>query len=443
MFRSRQVNIAKKGRILRGEDGNVLVLTAFGLTFLLGFLALASDTGRILFTQRQIQGMADAAAIAGAAEISTCGATSNCTAMQTAAKSALTENGATGVTVVTQCGTSANSGIILTVNNGPCTMGTTDPNHGNTNYVEAMVSYPVNTFFAALVNHGSFTVQARSEAGGAQASYCIYVLNPTASSAVTFNGSSNLVSPTCGIMVDSSSSSAVMFDSGSNISTSSINIVGGYTNNGGTHPTPNTGVASVADPLASLATPTVGSCGTSNSSPYTGAASNVSLGSTATLNPGVYCGGMNFNGGTYTVTMNPGTYIFTGAVNVDSGVTLKGTGGVTLYFSSGSLQLNSGSIANLVAPTTGTYAGILYFQSRTNSTSLILDSGTTSVLQGVIYAADAQLTVNSDSSSTAYTQIVVNTLMMDSSDTFNVGTNYSSLANGSPIKSGASMTMAE
>ncbi|MGH7174791.1 MAG: pilus assembly protein TadG-related protein, partial [Minisyncoccia bacterium] len=263
-----------KRRNFRREDGNVLVLAAFGLTFLLGCLGLAVDAGRIMYTQRQVQNLADAAAIAAANELSTCGSTSNCTAMQNAAKSALQENGvATGsITLVTQCGSSSATGVILTLNNGPCFMGTTDPNHGNTGYTEAVVKSKVGTIFAGMLHSGGFTVTARAEAGGSQgASNCIYVLNPSTGQAVTFNSNATLTSSNCGMIVDSTSSSAVMINSGSHVTLSSLSIVGGDTNNGGTiSVTPQTGAKSVSDPLASLAAPTVGSCGTSTSSPYSG-----------------------------------------------------------------------------------------------------------------------------------------------------------------------------
>src|SRR5208283_588958 len=109
--------------------------------------------------------------------------------------------------------------------------------------------------------------------------------------------------------------------------------------------------------------------------------------------------------------------------------------GVTLYFASGSLQPNSGSTVKLTAPTSGSYPGMLIWESSSNSSGMNMDAGSSSYLQGVIYLPDAQLTLNSSSgitvnSGAAYTAIDVNSLMINSSSTFDVGNNYSSLPGG-------------
>jgi Flp pilus assembly protein TadG len=429
---------------LGAEDGSVLVITAFGATMLMGCMALSVDAGRILLAQRQMQAFADAAAMAGALEINTCGTTTNCAAMQNAAQAAAQEVGASSVTIVTQCGsTSGDTGLVVQLNNGPCALGTSDPNHGSANYVEAVVGEQVPTIFGNVLGQSTFNVQARSEAGGpGTPSACIYALDKSASNAVTFNGGT-LSAINCGIQIDSSASSAMVIDSGATVSVKSINIVGsGYTKNGGSlNVTPQVNQAYQSDPLASLPTPASTPCGTSTSSPYTGAANNISVGSAVTLKPGVYCGGVNFNSGTYTVTLSgPGNFIFTGSVNVGSGVTINGSSGVLLYFKSGTLQLNSNSTADLVAQTTGTYAGVLYFQDRSNSSGLDLDSGTSSVIQGFIYAPDAAVTLNSDSSVSAYNGVVADTVIINSGANFTMGANYSSLPNGSPIKSSSGVS---
>jgi hypothetical protein len=122
-----------------------------------------------------------------------------------------------------------------------------------------------------------------------------------------------------------------------------------------------------------------------------------------------------------------------------------------MYFTSGSLQPNSGSTVQLSAPTTGTDAGMLVWQSATNSTGMNMDAGSSSFLQGVLYLPAGTLTLNSASGLTlnagaAYTAIDVNSLMINSNDTFKVGNDYSSLPGGvSPLGGGgtASAALAE
>lgn len=429
---ARAVRVAA-GRKCLSEHGNILVLTALSLTLLCGVLALAIDVGQLYATKSQLQTLADAAAMAGAMEVTSCGGTANCTALQTAASSALTENGTTSFTTVTQCGTTTKTGVILTINNGPCKLGSSDPNHSNTKYVEAVVSKPVTTFFAGALGIPSVTVSARSEAGGGSPSYCVVVLDPSASQALTMNGGSNLQA-SCGLIVDSSASSAAVFNSGVVVKTTILNIHGGDLNNGNNSlsPSPSTGAAVYSDPLSTLSKPTVGSCGTSTSSPYSGSQYQVTenSGQSYVFKPGVYCGGIQINGNA-TATFSPGTYIIKGSMTLNGGDSVSGSG-VTFYFSSGSLTMNGASHANFTAPTTGTYAGILYYQDSSDSNSVILDGDSTSVWQGILYAPKAQLTLNGGSNLAAYTGIVVDTLM-DNTANFTLGSDYSSLPGGNPL----------
>ncbi len=217
------------------ENGQVVVLTAVVLSALMGFLALAVDVGMLLYEQRELQTAADAAALAGAIEYATCNGTAHCAAMTAAARQAGIENGITvpSADVVTQCPASPPSAnLVMTVNNGPCALGATDPNHGNANFVEVVMTEKANTFFAAVGGTNLVTLTARSESGetgtGITASSpgnaCFYMHG------LVMNGSSDL-NMTCGIQ-DSGSFGA---DSDAAATTSSFTFSGGVAfNNCGT-----------------------------------------------------------------------------------------------------------------------------------------------------------------------------------------------------------------
>jgi uncharacterized membrane protein len=160
-------------RGLRDESGQALVLGSVCIVALLVFAGLAIDVGQIRYEKRQMQAAVDAAALAGAIEMSSCSGTAGCTAMTTAAKAALSENGLSVSTPLTQCASNSSSGLTLWVNNGPCYMGSTtaDPNYGNSKYVEAVLTGPVNTIFAGVAGFKTMTITVRSEASGAPASY--------------------------------------------------------------------------------------------------------------------------------------------------------------------------------------------------------------------------------------------------------------------------------
>jgi hypothetical protein len=125
---------------------------------------------------------------------------------------------------------------------------------------------------------------------------------------------------------------------------------------------------------------------------------------------------------------------------VNGGDTVSGNG-VTFYFSSGSLTMNGSSSANFVAPTTGTYAGILIFQKPTDTNTVIVNGNSTSVWQGTLYAPGAQLLLNGGSNLAAYTIVVVNTVIVNGTDTFTLGNDYSSLPGGSPIQGPTAVLM--
>jgi len=424
-------------RGLKDESGQTLVLSALCLFVLMGAMALAVDVGHMRYQQQQLQTVADAAALAGALEVSSCGSTSNCSAMQNAAKSAVSENGLGTPTVVTQCGSSNSSGVVLQLNNGPCALGGSDPNNANKQFVEAVVTKKQSTFFAAILGWKQLNLAARSEAtvsgtGGGCSNCCVL------SNSIEFNASNGNMNMTCGIQDNGN----LQTNNGDSVTTPKFNVAGSWSPNNcnGTctwsNASPTTGASKVNDPLKSLSAPSQpGTSSTNTQTPNNG----------ATLQPGYYPNGFNLNSGV-SVTLSPGLYYMGGSINVNSGASLtcscSGGQGVTLYFNSGSLQPNSGSTVQLTAPTGGSYPGMLVWESATNSTSMNIDSGSSSYLQGVIYMPDAQLVLNSGSSitvnsSAAYTAIDVNDLMINSGETFDVGNNYSSLPGGaSPLTLG-------
>lgn len=401
-----------------------MVVVLLCMILLLSFMALAVDVGQLLYTKRQLQTAADTAAFAGALEIKQCGTTANCLVMQTAAQSALTESGLTAGTFLTQCSGSAGSGLTLELNNGPCALGGSDPNSGNAKYVEALVSKPQSTLFGGLMGVKSVTLTARSEAGLGAAQFCVNVIDPNASQALLMNGSSNL-DASCGVIVDSSASTALLANGNATLTATAVDVHGQDLLNGNPSITPSaqTGYPAQADPLAGTPAPAVGSCTYSN---YT-----VNGNSTATLPPGTYCG-LNINGGA-NVTFTSGNYVMNGNTVINGNASITGNS-VFFYINSGQWIMNGSAHANLVAETTGTYAGILFYQNKNDTSQFILNGDSTSAWQGAIYLPGANLDLNGGSNLAAYTILDVDTLTVNGSNTFTIGSDYSSLPGGPPIQ---------
>jgi Flp pilus assembly protein TadG len=410
-------------RRLRHERGSVLILTALSLTLLMSFLALAVDVGNLYFKQCQLQTLADTAAMAGALEIDACAGTTNCGVMQTAATTALTEGGNPTPTLFKQCAAASGSPtqLLLTLNNGPCSLGSSDPNSGNINYVEAVVTMQQPTFFAKMFRVYSVQISARAEAGKSlPPGSCMSVIGPSGQS-LTLNSGGSITDGAgsdCGVTVNSSSTGtclggtpAVMENAGGIVHVGFFNIKGNECNNGASlTPLPTTGASAVPDAFAAeitagtLTVPTTSGLTTQSVSTVSGA---------TTLNPGYYQNGINFNGSGYTVTLQPGLYYMGGGINV-GGVTINGTG-VTIYIANGQLNMNGGSTVNLTAPATGPTAGLVIWQAAGDTSAMNLDSASSSSWGGGIYLPSAQLTLNGGSYVTAYAMVVVQSIMLNSS----------------------------
>jgi uncharacterized membrane protein len=144
----------------KNQSGQALVSTVLALTVLLGFGGLAIDMGALRYEKRLQQTAADAAAVAGASNLTHGGVTSG-------AQNASAANGFTdGVNNVT-----------VTINNPPAS----GPHSGNGNYVEALVVAVQPTYFMRIFGINSETITARAVAtniSGGASSGCLYTLGP-------------------------------------------------------------------------------------------------------------------------------------------------------------------------------------------------------------------------------------------------------------------------
>jgi hypothetical protein len=108
-----------------------------------------------------------------------------------------------------------------------------------------------------------------------------------------------------------------------------------------------------------------------------------------------------------------------------------------VYMASGQANFNSGSTVELVAPTTGTLAGIAYWQAASDTNEINLDSAATSEFDGALYAPTAELTLNSATNAAACTLVDVGSVMLDGGATFSIGNNCSAFSSSNAFKSGS------
>ena len=208
----------------------------------------------------------------------------------------------------------------------------------------------------------------------------------------------------CATSVAAGGSSAI--SAGGPISVSGTGYSGSVT------PVPSTGIPPVADPLASLAVPSFAGRTTrwgSVASPTTYQPAGLT-----TIHPGIYYGGIRIGSGD-NITMDPGVYIMAGggfqvvangmvtgpgvmiyntcAVPPPAGIACALTGNAGY----GAIDVSANLPLTLTAQTsTGPepiYAGIAMFQDRMNATAISFTAGATGVIDGLIYAPMATISM--------------------------------------------------
>jgi Flp pilus assembly protein TadG len=395
---------------LPDESGQTIILAALCFSLLLGFVALAVDVGLMFNAKRISQTAADSAAVAGAQEVNYGDATA-------AAKADAARNGVTA----------GANGATVAVNSPPLK----GPNAGKLGYVEVIVSQSQPTFFMKVFNRKTMLVSGRSVAVLGTTHNCIYGLNPSGTD-ITLTGGTNVQSTSCALYGNSSSSAAFSISGGSTLKAQAINLVGGYSNTGGSTltPTPTTGIANVSDPLAYLPAPTFtqGSCLADPNPP--------SYPKPGPIGPTVSGGTVCYKGLTVgngiSLTLKAGLYIINGALSVGGGTTVTGAG-VTFYFPvGGSVSMGNGAVINLTAPTSGTYDGILIYQNRSNPNPLSIVGGANSVLSGIIYCPGANLTLNNGTTTSIYASIIAGSLTFAGGATLK---NYADINSSTPLSS--------
>jgi len=402
--------------VAASASGQVMVLICVALVALLGMIAVVADFSFMQDQRSMMQTAADSAAMASAQELNYGDAVA-------AGKADAATNGFTN----------GQSGVTVAINNPP-SMG---PNTSNTAYVEAIVTMPEPTYFLRLLGVSSISVSARGVAYEGNGPNCVYVLDPTATSAMSVTGNVTIQSG-CGVLVDSSASNGLAVTGNVTITAPTIGVVGNYTSSGNVSftPTPKTAVIAASDPLAYLTKPTVGSCAHSS---FSLSGNTGSSGSPYQLYAGTYCGGISVSGNSW-LNFNAGTYVLAGGGMTITGNSVMTGTGVTFYNTTGTggygaIALNGNSTVNFSAPTSGSLAGILFFQDRSipsTAAGSTITGNSSSTFNGAIYFATTAVTYNGNSAVNGYSILVSDKVVINGNST--VGNNYSSLTNGSPIK---------
>jgi len=412
----------------------------------LGFLAFAVDVGYFFHERRMAQAAADAAVIAAAEEG---GTTTNA---QNAANVAATLNGfntSQAINPATVTLSTSSSGIYSSAE-------TSTPG----NWVTAVVSQPIHTFFLGAFNNGmqKLTVAASATAaGGLNVSDCI-CLEGTTGEDLNMSNDAQFSGASCAIKVDSTSTSSIGVIGSANLCPEAIGVVASAWNDTSNGPNVNNGgsVCSSAKVVTSVpacdpampAVPTVPAYSTCLADPLPGGG-----GVSYTVGPssagGTVCyKALTVNGNGNTVTLNPGIYIINeGELHFNSGGPNLGGNGVVFFLTNGAyMSIDNGANVNLVAggigtaSSTGTYNGILVYEDpggtpstdTGDSQTVSIQGGSSTVFKGAIYAPLAGINLGNGSGVTINADIVANTLTMEGGGTLTASpnTNLGSISEG-------------
>ena len=399
-------------RLLKEQSGQAVVVSAAFMGLIaLGFLALAVDAGSLFREKTMAQGAADAAALAAAEELSA-GNSSN---EQTVANAIAKLNG-----------------FDTTLATNPATVTLTTPSSGDftgSSYVQAKVSRPIATiFWRAFAGQTATTVSAQAIAGESQSETCV-CLESTSGDSLYMDNGAKINSQSCGVIDNSNASNAIVI-TGSTLNALSVGTVSTTWDNatnisaGGAVNSSNIvkGITSTCNP----AMPPVPSYSTCYSDPG-GTSTSFTAGPSSAS--GVICyTSLTLGANGTSDTLKPGTYVINGGyLTFESGAnghSNLGGDGVFFYLAGGaSLTIDNGANVNLVAggatesgggtaPTVGVYNGYLLYQVSGDTVALTVAGGSTSYMNGALYAPSAQIDLSNGSGSTVTGGVVAKSLNM-------------------------------
>lgn len=242
---------------------------------------------------------------------------------------------------------------------------------------------------------------------------CIRVLG-NVSQAVLINSGAGVKSQECGVDVHSAAAPAFIMNSGASVDTAKFCVKGtNHIRNGGTLTNLELGCLVKPDPYAGkLPKPFV---------PEKCDTSGVQSGTTLMLKPGVHCD-VIFNGSPK-VTFKPGLHIIKGRMILNYGAIVDAQS-VTFFFPDvdSEIRANGGLSFNASAPLSGVYAGLLMFEATGNPSNdaskrqYVFNGSLGETLSGIIYLPNRDVTYNSSTNQTSRISLVVNTMIMNSSN---------------------------
>lgn len=393
---------------MRSERGSILILTALSTVLLLGIAAFAVDASFMYAERNRMGAAADAAAKSAALEVF------YGNDVQANLEAFADHDVALHNFSPSRLGGDAD----VTVFHPPVT----GDHIGDDGYVEVTVARTTATYFATVLGWANLRPVARAVAGPGSGPNCLITLG-TDPSGISIGAHTHLNMPNCNI---ADAGTIACTNPGGQCWIDSANTA--VSDDACSGPCDNMlpityNAPPPIDPLAGKLAPiSHGACGPAPTS-------------------GIIPSGVCYSGLDVTVDREfaPGTVYFNGPITFNSGRFLTGNG-VTLVMDDGaSLTASQNNTVRLVAPVSGTYPGIAYYQPASNPNPITFENGSRLDITGAMYAPTADVSMrNGLDSSSDCVLFVVKSLTVEGGD--GALNNACSMYAGSPLMT---VTLAE
>jgi Flp pilus assembly protein TadG len=386
--------------------GIALVWAALLMLMLVAFLGIAIDLAYGFVVANELQNAADAAALAGADE-----APFDSTQAVTDATNTAAANSAAGSKV-----TLAASDVVVGNYNSQTATFTAAGTPTNAVQVTARRTSTspngsLGLLFGPIFGVNTVDVSRKSIATNDMLGAAILILNQTASPAIQLTGTGAssdkaLVTNGGAVVVDSGSSTAIQWTGHPYISAAVLDIHGNDTAvpGSGVYPSGSLSLQApiVPDPLASLSPPTQGT----------------NQGGLKTQPPGGWPAGYYPNG-LPAGTLAGGIYYVDGGISLKGNQTLDASAGAMIYLHTGGISMKGTSTLVINPLTTGPYAGISFYEDRSNSSAVTLQGTSGQTSTGTLYFPKAQVTIAGNPNSFG-NQLIADTLVVQGNGQLNI-----------------------
>ena len=480
------------------EQGQALVLVTLAIVGLVGITGLVVDGGMTYYDRQTAQNAADSAAFS-AALAKVRGGNISTSATAIAAKNGYDNNTTPGTVVVNNPPVAGCDGTTSPYAGNSEYVQVLIYSAVDTYFAPVIGIQELNNCVEA-VTRASVPVVTESTLFEYNGGNGLVALAPTGESTCRFNSNAHMTITGAGIFCNSDHARAVMLNSNVDLNADAYNFVGGYHVNGGGELNGgpiHTGVPAIPYPpdFSMIPDPpSAPTCSTSGSKSgdtfYPGNFNGITLDSndSAHFTSGVYCIQNYFNiNGSNTITGDDVTFVINN-VNINFGSIVNATfdnleiytnngsfqlnsNGTThaerfrfyatgngamivndnynftsndafLYIPHGTPQLNSNGIVQMTAPSSGPYAGLIYYLPLTNNNYVNINSNADFMLNGTYLAPAVKLTLNSNADTVSMdSQIIVYTVTINSNARLNLNFDASVLYTPSDPGSSGSATI--